>query len=995
MVFIVLYKILQMHEIEAISYTSKLMAEPTEPANSTRQLQAGQQTYTIVAKQPVRSQISFIFQKYFNTTSTPHVFLLLAYFAASIVRLLHDQKEHPIMSIMTKNQDPKTCCGWHIFLLAGIIFSCLFIQPSLSRADYQKKTVLYLNSYHNGYHWSDGLLEGIRTVLNQSHYKVDLQIEYMDAKKYDYDIISSNLYSLYKEKFKDEVFDVIILSDNDALNFVNQHRNDLFKNIPVVFCGVNDLKDSDIKSGNITGIAEIYDFLGTLNVAKTLHPARDHLVFLIDNSTTGTAIRHQAEKLIQENDLGLKTEFWIQLSLEETQKRVAALPDDTFLFIAPYYQTIDGRFYTSEEVTEAIYQHSSVPIYSSWEFMVGFGTVGGKVLSGIEHGKIAGEMALQILNGTKADDIPIIREPDDGIYLFDYKVMEKLGINQKLLPANSKIINAPKAIYSLSKELFWTMMVSFVILFLALVSMVGAMLERRKVERKITNQLAFQETLMDTIPQLVSWKDVEGRYLGVNQAFMDFFGIENTLQVVGKKTGDILSDSTYSDWSINADSSVIDKREAFRKIRRKVVDMNGAEAWIEVNKVPLRGQDEPIVGILTTAENITKEQNLEKQLLQSQKMEAIGTLAGGIAHDFNNILTSIINSTELAIGDLAPGSQTEADLNRVLKAARRGGRVVQQILSFSRPSREGFRPTDLAQVVQEVAHLMEASMPANIVVSSHFEQGRNFFVHADPTQMHQAILNLCTNSYHALRITGGKIDIRLAHVLHEENITASSHTVAKNLIQLSVSDNGPGIKPEIVDKIFDPFFSTKSKTEGTGLGLAVVHGIIKNHQGTIEVSCSNEGGATFDIFLPESEACSDIVSSSLGREHEVGGHILFVEDDEDQLQTTPRLLEDMGFCVTALREPKAAIRLVSAGTHNFDILITDFDMPIMSGVVLAGLLPELPVILISGRDDARVAAKEYPNIHNVIIKPYHRKDLMEAIREVIKNGEKHAQDPNN
>ena len=868
--------------------------------------------------------------------------------------------------------------------LALIIAVIQLILPSFSLAVQDKKSVLYINSYHNGYKWSDSLLEGVRTVLNNSNYKVDLQIEYMDAKKFHYDTLKENHFALFKEKFVGESFDIVVISDNDALNFVNQYREELFPGVPVVFCGINDLMEADLGTGNMTGVVEVYDLVATLNVAKKLHPKRDRVIILIDNSTAGVTIRRQAEKILEQTDTDLKVEFWIQLSLEEAQQRVSHLPDDTFLFIAPYYQTIHGRFYTSEEVSEAIYRHSTVPIYTAWEFMIGYGAVGGRVLSGVEHGKMAGEMALQILQGKKADDIPILREPS-GIYLFDYKVMDKLGINQDLLPENSTIINAPQAIYAISKELFWTIMVSFILLLLALVAMLGAMLERRKVELKIIDQLAFQETLMDTIPQLVSWKDLEGRYLGANRAFMDFFGLQDTQQVVGKSTAQLLSDATYSDWSVSADAAVIYSKKAFRKIRRKVTGKESQEAWIEVNKVPLQGQGGKIVGVLSTAENITKEQNLEKQLLQSQKMEAIGTLAGGIAHDFNNILTSIINSTELAIGDITPGTQTEADLQRVLKAARRGGRVVQQILSFSRPSREGFRPTDMGSVVLEVVHLMEASMPANITVTSNARPADKFFVHADPTQMHQAILNLCTNAYHALRKTGGNIDIRLSRLTAEDAKTELLPEFSGNRIKLSVADNGPGIRQEIIDKIFDPFFSTKSKSEGTGLGLAVVHGIVKSHQGTIRVFCGDDGGSTFEILLPETAAGEDIVSSSLGTSFESGGHILFVEDDEDQLQTTPRLLEEMGFAVTALREPAVALQLASSSPFAFDIIITDFDMPGMSGAELAGRLPDLPVILISGRDDARIAARDHANIVKVVIKPYDKRDLMEAIREVMKN----------
>ena len=440
------------------------------------------------------------------------------------------------------------------------------IAANHSYAVNQKKNVLFLNSYHDGYHWSDGLLEGVRSVLNESKHKIDLQIEYMDSKKFDYAEVSLNLLSLYKKKFKDENFDIIVISDNDALNFVNEYRNVLFPGVPVVFCGVNDLKDSDISTKNITGVVEVFDFIATIEVAKKLHPKRKRLIVLIDDSTAGTAIRKQVEKIYTDNDTGIEIEYWIQLSLSEAERRVENLPDDAMLFIAPYYQTTSaGDFYTSEEVSEAIYQHSSVPIYTAWGFMVGYGAVGGRVLSGVEQGKTAGRMALQILDGVPIEDIPIVKEPD-GIYLFDYAVMEKLKINQDLLPPNRKIINKPAAIYAISKELFWTIMVSLFLLLIALIAMVVAMVERRKVELKIKDQLTFQETLMDTIPQLVSWKDVQGKYLGANRAFTDFFGIRNTQNVEGFTINDIITDSDYARWSESIDHAVINDQKSFRKL---------------------------------------------------------------------------------------------------------------------------------------------------------------------------------------------------------------------------------------------------------------------------------------------------------------------------------------------------------------------------------------------------------------------------------------------
>jgi PAS domain S-box-containing protein len=864
-------------------------------------------------------------------------------------------------------------------LVCALAVLCLMPVPAM--AESAKKNVLYLNSYHRGYKWSDSIFDGVRSLLEEGPYKIDLQIEYMDAKKYNYEDVTGMLLRLYKEKFRGEKFDVVLVSDNDAFNFATNYRDELFPGVPLVFCGVNDLEPHALDVGNITGAVENFDLSLTLDVALRLHPDKRRMVVVGDASTAGLAIKRQIEAAVPQYGGGLQVEYWTNLSLPAVLARVETLPSDTFLFFIPYYQTMGNLFYTAEEVMEAIYAHSSVPIYTAWDFLIGHGAVGGSVISGFQHGQTAAAMVLDILGGKSVNDIPIFRAYA-GEYVFDYNVMTRLHLTEDMLPDGSRIINAPKAFYEMPKELFWTIMVSFALLLVVTVFLVFAMLGRRKVEAKIKDQLAFQETLMDTVPQLVSWKDMNGRYLGANRAFAEFFGYKDSTAIVSKTTREVIGDSNYVKWAVSADHVVMHDPDAVRKVRRKLADGFGKHGWLEVNKVPISDQSGRVVGVLSTAENITKERDLEKQLLQSQKMEAIGTLAGGIAHDFNNILTSIINSTELALGDVEPGSVTRRDLERVLKAARRGGRVVKQILAFSRPSTEGFRPTDLGAVVSEALGLMEASMPSNIEVRSDIAPTLACVL-ADPTQLHQVAMNLFTNSFHALRGRGGVIEARVDQVLlgadEAEGVGLTSGWYAR----LAIEDDGPGIPPEIVDKIFDPFFSTKDKTEGTGLGLAVVHGIIRSHKGGLRVYPRPGGGTIFEIYLPRADG-ADMDSPGLPhRRFPTGGSILFVEDDADQLESTPRLLEAMGYRVTAMRHPEEALELVSARSCPFDLIITDYDMPGMSGVQLARRVgessPELPVILVSGREDAAAAAAHLPNIRQVVIKPYDKDDLSAAI----------------
>jgi PAS domain S-box-containing protein len=868
-----------------------------------------------------------------------------------------------------------------------LLFTILFVLliPHPGSGERAKKSILYLNSYHHGYQWSDSIHDGIRATLNASAYKIDLQVEYLDAKRYNTAPVIQSLLEVYKKKYAGEHFDAVIVSDDDAFNFALQARPQLFPAVPIVFCGVNDLNGEELAPGNLTGVVESFDLVGTVDVALKLHPTKRRMVVVGDDSTAGRAIKKQIEAIVPRYQERLQVDYWVQIDLPEAQRRAEKLPDDTFLFFIPYYQIIDNRTYSAEEVMRAISTHSRVPLYTSWEFLLGHGAVGGSMLSGHKHGQTAATMTLRILDGTPADSIAVIREPT-GSYLFDYQVMRQLSIPEQLLPPGSTLINAPKAFYELPKELFWTIITSLFLLFVTLIFLVFTMLGRRRVERTIKDQLSFQETLMDTNPQLVSWKDLNFRYLGANRTFATFFGLNDPSQLISKTTKDVIADQDYVRWSQGADVAVVNNREAFRKVRRRLTDHKGNVAWIEVSKVPLHDQSGKIVGILSTAENITRELDLEKQLLQSQKMEAIGTLAGGIAHDFNNILTSIINSTELAIGDVDPQSRTAIDLERVLKAARRGGRVVKQILTFSKPSQEGFRPTNLTAVVAEVVGLMEVSLPGNIEMRSHISPNIGY-IFADPTQIYQAVMNLCTNAFHALREGGGILNIRLEDTLLTEEEAKLLNLETGGYIQLTVADNGPGINPAILDKIFDPFFSTKDKAEGTGLGLSVVHGIVKAHQGGLRVDSLEGQETAFRLFFPKVAATNEIQEQKRSFFGSRGGRVLFVEDDEDQLNTTPRILENVGHSVTATDLPQEALDLVMADPDRFELLITDYDMPAINGIELIrrihALNPRLPSILISGREDAIKAAQAIPSIRRVFIKPYDTIDLTFTINSIL------------
>ncbi|MBU2454825.1 MAG: PAS domain S-box protein, partial [Proteobacteria bacterium] len=397
------------------------------------------------------------------------------------------------------------------------------------------------------------------------------------------------------------------------------------------------------------------------------------------------------------------------------------------------------------------------------------------------------------------------------------------------------------------------------------------------------------------------------------------------------------------------------------------------------------GEKKVVQGIFRDVSEIVQ---AEERLRQSQKMEAIGTLAGGIAHDFNNILAPIMGYTELAM--IETNDQTIlSDLSRVMEAAGRAKELFQQILTFSRKDTTEKKPHRIQQIIKETVKFLRASIPSSIDLQTDID------VDCDPvmcnqTQVQQILMNLGTNAYHAMKEKGGRLDIRLKQMEPDFLLAPDFNGLPLGrYVCLSIKDTGTGISPEDMERIFDPYFTTKNKEEGTGLGLSLVHGIVESYGGVIKVRSKKDVGTVFKVYLPvvpgltkEKEKLTDTVTLK-GSER-----ILLVDDDRGVVQVTQKILENLGYQVTVMTDSKEALKIFSLKKETFDLVITDHTMPGLQGTDLARQMilirPDIPIILCTGYSAliSREKARQL-GIKDFLMKPLAQKDLAAAIRKVL------------
>ncbi len=390
--------------------------------------------------------------------------------------------------------------------------------------------------------------------------------------------------------------------------------------------------------------------------------------------------------------------------------------------------------------------------------------------------------------------------------------------------------------------------------------------------------------------------------------------------------------------------------------------------------------------------HISERKRLEAQLRQAQKMEAIGTLAGGIAHDFNNILTAILGYTELALDDIHQDSHAWSYLREVRKAGLRAKTLVQQILTFSRRTEQPRIPVQLPMLIEEALALLRASLPSTIEIQHAITKDVGPVL-ADATQLHQVLLNLCANAAHAMRETGGRLEVRLEAAEVDEPVTAQHPELPPgSYVCITVTDTGHGMPPEVMDRIFEPFFTTKAPGEGTGMGLALVHGIVTNHGGTVLVASGVGQGTTFTVYLP----CSaDLGQDQVSQEEALltgtptgAERVLLIDDEAALVHLGEAILRRLGYEVVVCTSSTEALEVFRAAPQRFDLVITDQTMPHMTGERLAQALrrlrPDIPIILCTGFSHVMHAERAQElGIDAFLMKPLAMQELAQTIQQVI------------
>lgn len=518
-----------------------------------------------------------------------------------------------------------------------IILLCIWITLSLWA---KNQEVLLLHSYHKGYKWSDDISKAIEEKFS-SHENIELTTLYMDTKRVVGPIYFNKLANLYKEQLSHRNFDVIIASDNNAFEFAIRYHEYLFKNLPVLFCGINNfdkaLLDENFMTQYMTGVVEQVDLDKNFELILNLQPDIEKLIIINDTSKTGYAMKRDLRPFIEEYSKRIEIEYIDNMDIEEIQDKVSKLDKKSAILLVLLFKDKAGKFFTYKQSLKEIRKVSTVPIYGLWDFYLDYGVVGGLMTSATAQGEAVANMALRVLNGTDIHNIPIL-EKSPNRYLFDYNELKRFDLNIEEKIDSYEIINEPADfVRKHTKLVVVTLTVIFILLIMVL-SMKANIQRRKLVEKDLQNRIKFDKVLLDTLPNPIYYKNRDGKFLGCNKAFSQLLNIQKR-DVIGKTAKDFFSPE------IAKRNEEVDK-ELLQTLGTNTSEVtlhlsNNYMKHIIINKAVYLNNDGSIGGIVCIMDDITERIQQKQFLIQQAKLAEMGDMVAAIAHQWNEPLVEL------------------------------------------------------------------------------------------------------------------------------------------------------------------------------------------------------------------------------------------------------------------------------------------------------------------------------------------------------------------
>lgn len=479
-----------------------------------------------------------------------------------------------------------------------------------------KRHVLVLNSYHHGLSWTDNIIKGIESALKEEVRDVELHLEFMDAKRFFSDRYFERLYETYREKYGRARFEAVIVADNDALDFVRRYHEELFPGTPVIFCGINNFKDSMLDGcDHFTGVVEETDVMSTVEIALKLHPKTEQIVVVNDSTTTGLAMKREVLEVAPHFKDSVEFVFLENLDMPELQERLRRLPPKSLILMLVFNYDKTGRFFSYEESLHLLYPHAKVPIYGIWDFYLGEGIVGGMLTSGFQQGRTAGGIALQILRGEDVRQIQIVRKSPNQ-YMFDYGQMVRFALRQSALPAESMVVNLPDTFYSRYKTFILLSVATILFLSLTIFVLFFNISLRKRTEKALRESEKKYRDLYDNAPDMYHSVDKDGIIIDCNETEARIFGYEKE-EIIGRSITAFLTDE--SQILHEQEFPALKKKKSIQGLEREFARKDGTTFTASLNVFLEFDEKGDLVRTKTIGRDITEQKRVEEELRRSQE----------------------------------------------------------------------------------------------------------------------------------------------------------------------------------------------------------------------------------------------------------------------------------------------------------------------------------------------------------------------------------------